>query len=311
MFINSIKEPFKYKGITIYNVSPVRGGDSFLFIFEDGTSFIYDSGFGFSSDRLYENIKAVLGDRNLDYILLSHSHYDHALGSACLTVKYPEVKVVAFSYAAKILEKESARTVMRRLNKDAAVIHNVTEFNDYVDYLHADIKVEDNDILDMNGHKIQIISLPGHTKDCVAFYLMEEKLLLGTETLGMYVADGLVMPSFLVGYHMSLDSIDKVRKMVYSANGDRAIEAYFIPHWGLIEGDDVDTFLEESVKGHILGRDLIVNAHKEGKSHEEIFAIFQEMYYTPKVTEVYPFPAFVENTNIQIPMILREEGFIE
>ena len=301
MHINNFSTPQTINGMTIYNVSPVRGGDSFLFVCSDVT-FLYDTGFGFSSEKLYSNIKAVLGERPLDYILLTHSHYDHAMGSAYLGIMYPEVKIVALEYAAKILAKESARAVMRRLNTDAAATHGITEFNDYADHLHANMTVEDNEIIMLGSHTVRIIALPGHTRDCIAFYFEDIKMVLGTETLGMYVDDGLVMPSFLVGYNLSLDSIQKLREF--------EIDSYFIPHWGLISGSDVQTFFEDSVKGHILGHDTIVNAHNEGKSHEEIFKLFEDLFYTPLVTEVYPFSAFAENTNIQIPMILREEGLI-
>lgn len=301
MYINNFSNPQEINGMTIHNVSPVRGGDSFLFVCNDVT-FLYDTGFGFSSETLYANIKKVLGERPLDYILLTHSHYDHAMGSAYLSIKYPEAKIVALQYAAKILEKESARNVMRRLNTEAARTHGITEFNDYTDHLHANMPVEDNEIIMLGSHTVRIISLPGHTRDCIAFYFEDEKMVLGTETMGMYVADGLVMPSFLVGYNLSLQSIEKIRTF--------DIESYFIPHWGLITGEDVNTFFEDSVKGHVLGRDTIVNGHNAGKSHEEIFKYFQDLYYTPLVTEVYPFAAFAENTNIQIPMILKEEGLM-
>jgi metal-dependent hydrolase (beta-lactamase superfamily II) len=53
------------------------------FLIDDGkTSILYDTGFGFTGDKVANNIKAVLKERKLDYIFLTHSHYDHALGSA-------------------------------------------------------------------------------------------------------------------------------------------------------------------------------------------------------------------------------------
>ena len=300
--VDNLEQPRRIGSFTAYNVTAVRGADAYLFVADD-VSFLYDSGFGFCSETLYANIKNVLGDRPLDYILLTHSHYDHAQGSAYLTIAYPDVQVVAFSYAARILEKDSARATMRRLNEQAAALHGVSEFNDYTDHLHADIKVEDNDELMLGSHKVRIISLPGHTKDCVAYYFEDEKIFLSTETLGMYVSDGLVMPSFLVGYKMSLDSIAKA--------GTFDIDYYLIPHWGFITGgENVKQFLVDSVKGHQFGHDLIVNAHNEGKGHEEIYKLFEDAFYTDKMKVVYPPAAFAENTNIQIPMILREDGLI-
>ena len=58
-----------------------RKGDA-AFLIDDGkTSILYDTGFGFTGFAIADKVKAVLGDRKLDYIFLSHSHYDHALGA--------------------------------------------------------------------------------------------------------------------------------------------------------------------------------------------------------------------------------------
>jgi glyoxylase-like metal-dependent hydrolase (beta-lactamase superfamily II) len=66
------------------------------FLLDDGsTTILYDTGFGFTGDAIAQNIRAYLGERNLDYIFLTHSHYDHALGSAYVLRHYPDAKVVA------------------------------------------------------------------------------------------------------------------------------------------------------------------------------------------------------------------------
>ena len=64
---------------TVTNVGPVNGGEGFLFVSEN-TTFLLDDGFSFCGNALVDNIKKVLGDRGLDYILLTHSHYDHVGG---------------------------------------------------------------------------------------------------------------------------------------------------------------------------------------------------------------------------------------
>lgn len=301
MISNYFEQPGKIGKATVYNVTPVRGGDAFLFVYDDVT-FLFDSGFGFSGFKLHENIVKVLGDRPLDYVLLTHSHYDHALGSAHLSRVYPNLKVVAFSYAAKILGKEGARATMTRLDEAAREINGFdTHFED-MDNLHADIAVEDGEKLMIGNHEVQVVSLPGHTRDSVGYYFAEEKLMLGCETIGMYVKDGIVMPSFLVGYQMSLDSIEKVSTF--------DIESYMIPHWGLLTGDQVKTFFEDSKKSHVMGKDIIVDAYKAGKTTEEIIEIFAKDYYSDEVKKMYPPAAFSENINIQIPLILHEMGIV-
>lgn len=301
MISNYFEKPGKIGEATVYNVTPVRGGDAFLFVYDDVT-FLFDSGFGFSSSKLYENIVEVLGERPLDYVLLTHSHYDHALGSAHLSKMYPNLKVVALSYAAKIFGKEGARATMMRLDEAAREINEFdTHFED-IDNLHADIAVEDGEIIKVGNHDVQIVSLPGHTRDSIGYYFINEKLMLGCETIGMYAKDDIVMPSFLVGYQMSLDSIDKVSTF--------DIDYYMIPHWGMLTKEQAKKFFEDSKKSHVLGKDIIVGAYKAGKTKDEIIEIFAEGYYSDEVKKMYPPAAFAENINIQIPLILHEMGLV-
>ena len=83
-------------------------GDS-AFLIDDGkTAIMYDSGFAFTGYEVADKIKKILGDRKLDYIFLTHSHYDHALGSVYALKYWPDAKVVAGEYAAKIFAKDSA-----------------------------------------------------------------------------------------------------------------------------------------------------------------------------------------------------------
>lgn len=92
--------------LEVYDVR-VQPGDS-SFLLDDGeTAILYDTGFGFTGFGVVENIKKHLGERRLDYIFLTHSHYDHALGSAYIIQRYPETKVVAGAYAASIFPRES------------------------------------------------------------------------------------------------------------------------------------------------------------------------------------------------------------
>ena len=75
-------------------------GDSGFLIDDSKTAVLYDTGFGFTGEKLADNIKRELGDRPLDYIFLTHSHYDHALGAPYVATTYP---VDAFHLNTKIM----------------------------------------------------------------------------------------------------------------------------------------------------------------------------------------------------------------
>lgn len=299
--IYNFEEPTRIGGATVYNVTPVRGGDAYLFVYDDVT-FLFDSGFGFSSSKLHENIKNVLGERNLDYVLLTHSHYDHALGSSHLNRVYSDCKVVGHDYAAKVMLKEGARSTMTRLDEAARELHGFEEHFEDMENLHIDIPVVDGQKLMLGNHEVEIVSLPGHTKDSIGYYFAESKLMLGCETIGIYADVGVVMPSFLVSYEMTLNSIKRC--------GTYDIKYYMVPHQGVLIDDDFETFIKGSIDSHIECANMLVEAHKSGRTIDEMIQMFADRYYPEYVRVIYPPAAFSENVNIQIPMILRENGLI-
>ena len=66
---------------------------------------LFDAGMAYSADKMIKNIKRELGDRPLDAVLLSHSHYDHISGVPFLRKEWPDLVVYGSAYAKKILEK--------------------------------------------------------------------------------------------------------------------------------------------------------------------------------------------------------------
>ena len=197
------------QNLKVYHVGAIEGDSAYLLV-GDNTAILCDSGFAFAGEKLAQNVKKILGDRKLDFILLTHSHYDHVLGSPYVKKLYPQAKTVAGEYAAKIFEKPSAKALMRELDKNNAVAHGVLEYEDLIDNISVDIAVKDNDIITLGDLKFTVLALPGHTKCSVGFYLNDNKLLIGCETLGLYTGDNDVMPCFLVGYEMAKSSIKRV-----------------------------------------------------------------------------------------------------
>lgn len=300
--IDNFDTPHKIGKATVYNVTPVRGGDAYLFVYDDVT-FLYDSGFGFSSKKLYENIVSVLGDRGLDYVLLTHSHYDHAFGSAYLSVAFPDCKIVGFEYAARVMLKEGARATMTRLDEAARKLNGFEEPYQYVESLHIDIPVTDGQVLKLGSNECVVVSLPGHTRDSVSYYFPDEKLMLGCETVGLFAKEGIVLPAFLVGYELTMSSIEKCSQY--------DVDFYMVPHQGMLEGDAVKSFIQASRTSHEASAKLIIDDFKAGKEIEEIVEDFSAIYYPEDIRNVYPPDAYSENVHIQIPTILKENGLIE
>ena len=283
--------------LTITDVRSVPGDSAFLI--DDGTTAVlYDTGFGFTGYAVADNVRKVLGERPLDYILLTHSHYDHALGSVYLRKRYPNVQVVAGAYAQTIFKKPTARKVMGELDRKAAASCGITEYEDLIDDLRADITVADGDVIECGRMRFTAVDLPGHTKCSVGYYLAENRLLLASESLGVYIGHGVYMPSFLVGYQMTLDSIRKA--------GEMDIDQMLLPHYGVVSGAEARDYLANGQKTAQQTADLILGQLAQGKTTEEILEYLTEILYTDRVKPAYPYAAFRMNTEIMINLVRKE-----
>ncbi len=275
-------------------------GDS-AFLVDDGTTAVlYDTGFAFTGYAVADNIKKVLGERRLDYIFLTHSHYDHALGSAYVSRRYPEAKIVAGEYAAAIFAKPTAKTVMRDLDRKFAEVCGVAEYEDLIDELRVDIPVKDGDIIRAGDMEFAVVNLPGHTKCSVGFYLAEEKLLLSSETLGVFDGDRTVIPSYLVGYKMTLDSIGKAEAL--------DIENILLPHFGLLDKEQSLFYIKNARLSAVETFKEISEILSGGGTKADAVEFFRKKFYHGKVVEIYPKDAFELNTGITVDLIAREMG---
>ena len=281
-------------------VTDVRGhlGDS-AFLIDDGkTAILCDAGFGFSGYTIADNVKKQLGDRPLDYIFLTHSHYDHALGSPYVKARYPMACVVAGEYAARIFAKDSAKAVMRDLDRKFAATCGVADYDDLADKLGVDMPVADGDTVQAGDMTFTVLSLPGHTKCSIGFYLPEQKLLIAPESLGIYDGDKTIMPSYLVGYQMSLDSIERVKSL--------EIDNILFPHFGLADKEKSAYFLSVARKSAVDSANKIMEILNAGGSKEDAVQWFKDTFYHGKIKESYPVDAMLLNTGITVALIERE-----
>lgn len=281
-------------------VTDVRSqkGDS-AFLLDDGkTSILYDSGFGFTGFEIAENIKSVLGGRKLDYIFLTHSHYDHALGSAYVLRVFPKAKVVAGRYASEIFKRDGAKRTMCELDRKFANYCGYGSYDFLGDELRVDIPCDDGDIINAGDMSFKVLNLPGHTKCSVGYYCEKEKLFLSTETLGVYDGKDTILPSCLVGYKMSIESIERAEKL--------DIKKLLAPHYGILNEEQTEFFIKnmkkatESIMSELLGK------IKLGITDEEIFESFKQKYWHGYIKEIYPIDAMKLNTSIMLNLIRKE-----
>lgn len=116
-----------------------------------------------------DKINAYLNSQQyqLEAILLTHGHFDHITGVS---------KLSAYTNAKSYLsEKDKEISIDQDLNCAALFGFSAQVCPDEL--------VNDQDILEFLGTKIQVIATPGHTKGSVCYYFKEEKILISGDTL--------------------------------------------------------------------------------------------------------------------------------
>lgn len=119
---------------------------------------------GGRNDKLDESIKKLNG---IDYIILTHGHFDHIL----------EVK--------RYQELTGAKVVIGYDEKDFPMDNSLNLCSEFykkgINNFSADILVKDDDVLNFNDKEIKIISTPGHTIGSVCYCM--DNIIFSGDTL--------------------------------------------------------------------------------------------------------------------------------
>ena len=75
-------------------IYPEKNGCSSFLILEEKTALI-DVGLLYCQEEMVRKTKEQLCGRKLDYIILSHSHYDHVGALTYFRKAFPDAKVIA------------------------------------------------------------------------------------------------------------------------------------------------------------------------------------------------------------------------
>lgn len=126
---------------------------------QGGEGIVIDA--GAQADEIYEKVQTL--SLNIKYIILTHGHIDHICSIDELKDKM----------TAKVLIHREDAECLANPRYNASVF-----FGESLSYGRADKLVEEGDILEAGGLKIEIIHSPGHTPGCICVKV-EENVFTG------------------------------------------------------------------------------------------------------------------------------------
>ena len=283
----------------IYRVTGGQGGESYLIVGSEKTA-LFDCGMACWNRELISNIHEILDPlgKTLDYVLMSHTHYDHIGALPYLIKEWPEVKVCGAEKAVKVFTSEPALKTMRELGDNAADLYGADSGPVTTDGLRIDIVLKDGDVTDLGDIRAVFYESKGHT-DCSASYMIEPmKVLFLSESVGQYEGPGRMDISVLKSFRQSFETAERM-----SAMGAKRIVSM---HYGFIPEYYNDKYFEEYINEAKWERELIVKCIKKGFSDDEISDIHDIFYWEEGLRAAPPYDAYHLNTMITIKLVRKE-----
>lgn len=302
----------------VYRVTGGHGGEALLICGSEKTALL-DCGMAYCGQQTVSNLirrMSSLGREKLDYILLSHSHYDHIGALPHVLKAYPGAQVCGSQHCADILGRPGAHALMKELGEKARDLYVPGSTEEIpIEGLHVDRVLRDGDCIQL-GHgstgdkdsadRIIAYETGGHTKCSMSFMIEPLGLLFASESTGIIEGGvcslsegkGYIHTPILKDFSQALKSMEKCRDL-HPAH-------LCLPHFGMVPDRFIEKYWDDfSVECE--NRVKFVRQLKEaGLSDEEMLEKYADRYWTPYKAMEQPKEAFMLNSKNILKAVLNE-----
>ena len=284
----------------LQRVTAGTGGEAFL-VFAKDVTVLHDCGMAYCYKGLIENIEKALAARGrdyLDYVLLSHTHYDHVGALPYVLQKWPEATVVGAYKAEKVFKSEGARKTMKRLGEAARNQYSDSKEEVLTDGLRVDYIAKDGDLIELgSGEFIKVIEATGHTDCSLAYLLLPQNLMFTSESTGIPRPFGDLHTSILKDYHQTIEAAKRCKAC--------KPELLLVPHYGLLPKELVKDYFDIYIDFAEHEKDFIIGQHDQGRNYEEIMKAYEDRYWSVERSGAQPKEAFLENAQHIVRHLLK------
>lgn len=279
----------------ISRVTAGHGGEALLIRGSEKNALL-DCGMAYCGEKTAENLAKATD--HLDYILLSHSHYDHIGGLPYIKDRFPDATVCGSEKCASIIARPGARKLMEELGREARDLYVPgSDVPVRTDGLAVDLVLHDGDTISIGDKSISAYETKGHTDCSLSYFLEPVKLLFTSESTGILEGEDYVHTPILKSFSDAFVSLEKCRAL--------KPEYLCLPHFGMLPADFNDEFFdkfEEECKSKL---DFVSSMMDRGMSREVMFDRYTEKYWTPAKEEEQPYEAFAINSGHILNALIR------
>jgi 2-aminobenzoylacetyl-CoA thioesterase len=268
---------------------------------------IFDAGFSFLGHHYAAAISEVLGSRAPAYCLLTHSHFDHCGSVSVLKSYFPEMKVVSSEQAKATLARPNAIELIRELNRASveAALRNGFSGDPLIEFtpFEIDMTVKEGDEIKISADRaLQVIETPGHTRDCLSYYVPEIKVLVCSEAAGVADPTGYIVSDCLVDYDQYVNSMKKLEQL--------DLDAICIAHNYCFTGKDARDYIPRSLKYCDEFRNLVeTSLEEEYGDIQRVIKRIKAVEYDVKLEPKQPEPAYLLNLQARIKAVGKRMGY--
>ena len=275
------------------NVFQIITATSSHYLILGDCSAIVDAGIAATADTLIEEIEAVLGeDGTLEFILLSHAHFDHVGGIVRLRERWPELEIFSSPATAQLLGDETLVSKLYEKNKAASLAANSAfeySLEQFSESLNVDRIMGDGDVLDLgDGVEIKMIACPGHTADFVSYYVRPDCALIAGEAVGQYSGRDQIHLAFCDSYKEYLESMDRLSTLEIKLLG--------FAHSGTLSGELIGKYFQSAREQAERFCETVRERIKQGELQEEVFAALLGDWQAQQICPDGPFVQEQEDT---------------
>jgi len=263
-----------------------------VYLLDGPAPVLFDSGFTGLSGKYVDDIRNVLKARSPEFLFLTHAHWDHVGAAGVFKKNWPGLKIAASEETARLLARPKVTQTITALNQSAlgalrkwgVTPLNKTPFTPFGIELYIS---ENKPLKPFPGLSVVGIFTPGHTRDFVAYWIPERKILIASEAAGCDE-----VPEFLINYDAYMAGLDFFMKL--------DAQVLCVGHQLVVTGEDIGPYLREVRNIAERYCACVENLLKSGEDIKDIVARVKEKEWDVKDYPKQPEQAYLMNTEVRV-----------